>query len=85
VKDALDKLATTISRFLHSNGGTRGGAVRRPSRSATGGTVADRVPLHRAMAHLLLVFVAGAIVLAVYFSFTDYDLLSDPSLSALKN
>src|SRR5207244_2409499 len=33
----------------------------------------------------LLVFVAGAIVLALYFSFTDYDLLSDPVFVGLKN
>src|SRR6267378_7783741 len=33
----------------------------------------------------LLVFIAGAVVLALYFSFTDYDLLSDPVFVGLKN
>src|ERR1041385_9322307 len=33
----------------------------------------------------LLVFIAGAVVLAIYFSFTDYDLLSDPVFVGLKN
>src|SRR5512132_692572 len=32
-----------------------------------------------------LVFIAGAIVLAFYFSFTSYDLLSDPVFIGLKN
>lgn len=32
-----------------------------------------------------LIFLAGAIVLAFYFSFTDYDLLSDPVFVGIKN
>jgi len=32
-----------------------------------------------------LVFIAGAIVLAIYFSFTSYDLLSDPVWIGLEN
>src|SRR2546426_6422188 len=33
----------------------------------------------------LLLFIAGAVLLAVWFSFTDYDLLSDPVFVGLKN
>jgi len=33
----------------------------------------------------LLIFIAGAVVLAVYYSFTSYDLLSDPVFVGLKN
>jgi multiple sugar transport system permease protein len=33
----------------------------------------------------LLVFIVGAVALAVYYSFTDYDLLSDPVFVGLKN
>src|SRR2546422_2771145 len=62
-----------------------GGAVRRPSRFRYWRQWLTAYLFIAPWLIFLLVFVAGAIVLAVYFSFTDYDLLSDPVFVGLKN
>ncbi|TMC77076.1 MAG: sugar ABC transporter permease [Chloroflexi bacterium] len=62
-----------------------GGAVRRPSRFRHW---RQWVTAYWFLAPWLifpLVFIAGAIVLAFYFSFTSYDLLSDPVFIGLAN
>ena len=62
-----------------------GGAVRRPSRFRYWRQWLTAYLFIAPWLIFLLVFVAGAIVLALYFSFTDYDLLSDPVFVGLKN
>jgi multiple sugar transport system permease protein len=62
-----------------------GGAVRRPSRFRYWRQWLTAYLFIAPWLFFLLVFVAGAIVLAVWFSFTDYDLLSDPVFVGLKN
>jgi len=62
-----------------------GGAVGRPSRFRYWRQWLTAYLFIAPWLIFLLVFVAGAIVLAVYFSFTDYDLLSDPVFVGLKN
>src|SRR5438046_5979275 len=62
-----------------------GGAVRRPSRFRYWRQWLTAYLFIAPWLIFLLIFVAGAIVLAVYFSFTDYDLLSDPVFVGLKN
>src|SRR5213594_126783 len=61
------------------------GAVRRPSRFRYWRRWLTAYLFIAPWLIFLLVFIAGAIVLAVYFSFTDYDLLSDPVFVGLKN
>ena len=61
------------------------GAVSRPSRFRYWRQWLTAYVFLAPFLFFLLVFVAGAIVLAVYFSFTDYDLLSDPVFVGLKN
>src|SRR2546428_13812712 len=62
-----------------------GGAVRRPSRFRYWRQWLTAYLFIAPWLIFLLVFLAGAIVLALYFSFTDYDLLSDPAFVGLKN
>src|SRR5881409_3767073 len=62
-----------------------GGAVRRPSRFRYWRQWLTAYLFIAPWLVFLLVFIAGAVVLAVYFSFTDYDLLSDPVFVGLKN
>src|SRR2546425_5012613 len=62
-----------------------GGAVRRPSRFRFWRQWLTAYLFLSPFLLFLLVFIAGAVVLAVYFSFTDYDLLSDPVFVGLKN
>jgi len=62
-----------------------GGAVGRPSRFRYWRQWLTAYLFIAPWLIFLLVFVAGAIVLALYFSFTDYDLLSDPVFVGLKN
>src|SRR2546428_2282664 len=62
-----------------------GGAIRRPSRFRYWRQWLTAYVFIAPWLIFLLVFVAGAIVLALYFSFTDYDLLSDPVFVGLKN
>ncbi|TMF58342.1 MAG: sugar ABC transporter permease [Chloroflexi bacterium] len=62
-----------------------GGAVRRPSRFRYWRQWLTAYLFIAPWLIFLLIFVAGAIVLALYFSFTDYDLLSDPVFVGLKN
>ncbi len=62
-----------------------GGAVRRPSRFRYWRQWLTAYLFIAPWLIFLLVFIAGAIVLALYFSFTDYDLLSDPVFVGLKN
>jgi len=62
-----------------------GGALRRPSRFRYWRQWLTAYVFIAPWLIFLLVFVAGAIVLALYFSFTDYDLLSDPVFVGLKN
>ena len=62
-----------------------GGAVGRPSRFRYWRQWLTAYLFIAPWLIFLLIFVAGAIVLAVYFSFTDYDLLSDPVFVGLKN
>src|SRR5207247_8625030 len=62
-----------------------GGAVGRPSRFRYWRQWLTAYLFIAPWLIFLLVFVAGAIVLAFYFSFTDYDLLSDPVFVGLKN
>src|SRR5437762_12701616 len=62
-----------------------GGAVRRPSRFRSW---REWLTAYLFLAPWLifpLVFIAGAIVLAFYFSLTTYDLLSDPLFVGLDN
>src|SRR3979490_1188351 len=61
------------------------GAVRRPSRFRYWRQWLTAYLFLSPFLFFLLVFIAGAVVLAVYFSFTDYDLLSDPVFVGLKN
>ena len=61
------------------------GAVRRPSRFRYWRQWVTAYLFLAPFIFFLLVFIAGAIVLAIYFSFTDYDLLSDPVFVGLKN
>ena len=61
------------------------GAVRRPSRFRYWRQWLTAYLFIAPWLIFLLVFVAGAIVIALYFSFTDYDLLSDPVFVGLKN
>jgi multiple sugar transport system permease protein len=62
-----------------------GGAVRRPSRFRYWHQWLTAYLFLAPYMIFPLVFIAGAIVLAVYFSFTHYDLLSDPTLVGLDN
>src|SRR2546430_17380989 len=62
-----------------------GGAVRRPSRFRYWRQWLTAYLFIAPWLFFVLVFMAGAIVLALYFSFTDYDLLSDPVFVGLKN
>src|SRR5438093_13408567 len=62
-----------------------GGAVRRPSRFRYWRQWLTAYLFLAPYMIFPLVFIAGAIALAVYFSFTDYDLLSDPVFVGLKN
>ena len=62
-----------------------GGAVRRPSRFRYWRQWVTAYLFLAPYMIFPLVFIAGAIALAVYFSFTDYDLLSDPVFVGLKN
>src|SRR5712691_4966154 len=62
-----------------------GGAVRRPSRFRYWRQWLTAYLFLSPFLFFLLVFIAGAVVLALYFSFTDYDLLSDPVFIGLKN
>src|SRR2546425_11082303 len=62
-----------------------GGAVRRPSRFRFWRQWLTAYLFLSPFLLFLLVFIAGAVVLAVWFSFTDYDLLSDPVFVGLKN
>jgi multiple sugar transport system permease protein len=62
-----------------------GGAVRRPSRFRYWRQWLTAYLFLSPFLLFLLVFIAGAVVLALWFSFTDYDLLSDPVFIGLKN
>jgi multiple sugar transport system permease protein len=62
-----------------------GGAVRRSSRFRFWRQWLTAYLFLSPFLLFLLVFIAGAVVLAVWFSFTDYDLLSDPVFVGLKN
>src|SRR5438034_2202238 len=62
-----------------------GGAVRRPSRFRYWRQWLTAYLFLAPYLLFPLVFIAGAIVLALYFSFTDYDLLSEPVFVGLKN
>src|SRR5256886_14370518 len=62
-----------------------GGAGRRPSRFRYWRQGLTAYLFIAPWLFFLLGFIAGAIVLALYFSFTDYDLLSDPVFVGLKN
>ena len=55
-----------------------GGALRRPSRFRYWRQWVTAYLFLTPWLIFPLVFIAGAIVLAFYFSFTSYDLLSDP-------
>ena len=61
------------------------GAVRRPSRFRYWRQWLTAYLFLSPYLVFLLIFIAGAVVLAVYYSFTSYDLLSDPVLIGLKN
>ena len=62
-----------------------GGAVRRPSRFRYWRQWLTAYLFLSPFLIFLFVFIAGAVVLAVWFSFTDYDLLSDPVFVGLDN
>ena len=62
-----------------------GGAVRRPSRFRYWRQWLTAYLFIAPWLIFPLVFIAGAIVLAFYFSFTSYDLLSDPVWIGLEN
>jgi len=62
-----------------------GGAVRRPSRFRYWRQWLTAYLFLSPFLIFLLLFIAGAVLLAVWFSFTDYDLLSDPVFVGLKN
>ena len=62
-----------------------GGAVRRPSRFRFWRQWLTAYLFLAPWLIFPLVFIAGAIVLAFYFSFTNYDLLSDPTFVGLAN
>lgn len=62
-----------------------GGAVRRPSRFRHWREWLTAYLFLAPYMLFLLVFIAGAIALAVYYSFTSYDLLTDPVFVGLKN
>ena len=61
------------------------GAVRRPSRFRYWREWLTAYTFLAPFLFFLVIFVGAAIVLAIYFSFTDYDLLSDPVFVGLKN
>ena len=61
------------------------GAVRRPSRFRRWREWLTAYLFLSPYLVFLLVFIAGAVVLAFYYSFTSYDLLSDPVFVGLKN
>jgi multiple sugar transport system permease protein len=61
------------------------GAVRRPSRFRFWRQWLTAYLFLSPYLVFLLIFIAGAVVLAVYYSFTSYDLLSDPVFVGLKN
>src|SRR3981189_2378092 len=61
------------------------GAVRRPSRFRYWRQWLAAYLFLSPYLVFLLIFIAGAVVLAAYYSFTRYDLLSDPVLIGLKN
>jgi multiple sugar transport system permease protein len=61
------------------------GAVRRPSRFRYWRQWLTAYLFLSPYLVFLLIFIAGAVVLAAYYSFTSYDLLSDPVLIGLKN
>ena len=61
------------------------GAVRRPSRFRYWRQWLTAYLFLSPYLVFLLIFIAGAVVLAAYYSFTRYDLLSDPVLIGLKN
>ena len=62
-----------------------GGAVRRPSRLRFWRQWLTAYLFITPWLIFPLVFIAGAIVLAFYFSLTNYDLLSDPVFVGLDN
>src|SRR2546428_4633792 len=62
-----------------------GGALRRPSRFRYWRQWVTAYLFLTPWLIFPLVFIAGAIVLAFYFSFTSYDLLSDPVFVGLAN
>lgn len=62
-----------------------GGAVRRPSRFRYWREWLTAYLFLAPFLFFLLVFIVGAVGLAIYYSFTDYDLLSDPVFVGLKN
>jgi len=61
------------------------GAVRRPSRFRQWRQWLTAYLFLAPYLFFLLVFIAGAVALALYYSFTSYDLLSDPVFIGLQN
>ncbi len=61
------------------------GAVRRPSRFRHWREWLTAYLFLSPYLVFLLIFIAGAVVLAAYYSFTSYDLLSDPVFIGLQN
>ena len=61
------------------------GAVRRPSRFRHWREWLTAYLFLSPYLIFLLIFIAGAVALAVYYSFTSYDLLSDPVFIGLQN
>src|SRR5688572_16691360 len=62
-----------------------GGAVRRSSRFRHWREWLTAYLFLAPFLFFLFVFIVGAVALAIYYSFTDYDLLSDPIFVGLKN
>jgi multiple sugar transport system permease protein len=62
-----------------------GGTVRRPSRFRHWREWLTAYLFLAPFLFFLLVFIVGAVGLALYYSLTDYDLLSDPFFVGLKN
>jgi multiple sugar transport system permease protein len=62
-----------------------GGTVRRPSRFRHWHEWLTAYLFLAPFLFFLLVFIVGAVGLALYYSLTDYDLLSDPIFVGLKN
>jgi multiple sugar transport system permease protein len=62
-----------------------GGTVRRPSRFRHWREWLTAYLFLAPFLFFLLVFIVGAVGLALYYSLTDYDLLSDPIFVGLKN